>query len=313
MKIVGIGGGHGLSQMACYLNPYEGTDQTYVVTPYDSGGSTGKLREEGILGAGDFTRVCNALSGSDRRLKEIRDQRCGEGHSVRNLEFADMWLRVDPEYAMRELQRRYQLNGDRRVYLSSLDDCHLVANLENGDKLEREHEIDLRGPSNGNRIRGLYLSNRSRVYPPLIQHVLYADLIFVGPGSLYTSILPHFLIEDFPELIEASEGEKIYICNVAEEPGSTDGFGVDEHVERLLEVGFEPDFVLVDDTRRYNGGIRDAYGKEGKGLIDPVDKLRSSDAEIIVGDLTDVDGTSILHGEETVRGILRLGGYDLSH
>ncbi len=311
LRIVCTGGGHGLSQIAEYLDAYEDTDLTFLITPFDSGGSTGRLREEGIIGAGDYTRVCNALSRSSERLVRVRDLRDENHDSVRNLEFADLWGKYGAERAMELIQERYDLGPNRRVFLSTLDNRHLRAQPRNGKPLYCEHVIDTRGASN-NGIIHLSLDEEARFYPQIIPYILAADLINIGPGSLFTSILPHFLIDEFTEVVNASKGKKIYVCNSVTEPGSTDGFDVKCHVDWLERMGLELDYILVDDTRRYGDEIRRGYSSEHKELISPDIRTDGLGYEVIVGPFTYLDGSSILHGPETAREILRLGGYDLS-
>ena len=313
LKVVILGGGHGISQLARYLDLFQDVDLTFLVTAFDSGGSTGKLRKEGIIGAGDYTKVCNALSRSSPRLVEARELRNNEGHSIRNLDFAEFWLFGGPEYAMSEIQRRYSLNPKRRVFLSTLDDCDLYAELQDGKTLRGEHEIDQRGVNHENDIMSIGLDRRARIYPPLIPHVLYANLIVIGPGSLYTSVLPHFLIEDFISLIQASQAKLIYVCNAVTEPGSTDGHTSDDHVAQLQRMGIIPDYVLVDNTQRYGDATREAYGLEGKELVLPNSVSRYPRPEIVLGDYTYLNGTSILHGPQITKEIFGIGKYYLSH
>jgi uncharacterized cofD-like protein len=315
LRVVCIGGGHGLSQIAKYLDPYEDTDLSFLVTPFDSGGSTGRLREKGVIGAGDYTRVCNALSRSSERLVRVRDLRDENHDSVRNLQFADLWEKYGPKHAMELTQERYDVGKNRRVFLSTLDDCHLRAQPRTGRPLYCEHVIDTRGASD-NGIIHLSLDREARIYPPIKTCILAADLIVIGPGSLFTSVLPHFLIQEFPTVINRSKGKRIYICNSVTEPGSTEGFGVIEHIDwltkRVGEKGVKIDYVLVDNTKIYRDKIREGYNTEHKDLIPPDLRTNGSDYKVIVGSFTYLDGSSIVHGPETAREILRIGGYNLS-
>ena len=123
----------------------------------------------------------------------------------------------------------------------------------------------------------------------------------------------HFLIEGFINLIQASRAKLIYICNAVTEPGSTDGHTSDDHTAQLQRIGIIPDYVLVDNTQRYEEDIRRAYRSEGKELVLPNSVSRYQNPEIVLGDYTYLDGTSILHGPETAKEILRLGNSYLSH
>ncbi len=254
--IVAIGGGHGLSTLLRGLKVHTG-NLTAVVTVADDGGSSGRLRESlGILPPGDIRNCLAALSNDEDMLAQLFQYRFSgspdlDGHSFGNLfitALAD--ITGSFESAVVESGRVLSVNG--RVLPSTLHDVKLVASMElphsvNEVRVEGESKI----PEMAGRVRRVWLEpDDAPAFPPVIQALLGADVIVVGPGSLYTSLLPNLLVHDLLASLRASRAIKIYICNIATQEGETDAFTTYDHV-RALEghVGDDLfDVILCNDN-----------------------------------------------------------------
>jgi uncharacterized cofD-like protein len=234
-RIVAIGGGTGMPTLLRGLK--EVTDNiTAVVNVVDDGGSSGRLRRDlGILPPGDFRNNLVALSEVEPLMAELFQHRFEgagelEGHSFGNLFLVAMTdVTGNFEHAIRESSRVLAVRG--KVLPSSLTDIELYAELENGETVRGESVIP-RAPA---RIKRVFVRPaHAPGYPEAISEILHADIIVLGPGSLYTSIMPPLLVGDIARAVKNNRTAlKVYICNVATQPGETDGFGVAEHVRAL--------------------------------------------------------------------------------
>ena len=286
-RIVTIGGGHGLSTLLRGLKAHTG-NLTAVVTVADDGGSSGRLRETfGILPPGDIRNCLAALSNDEDLLPQLFQYRFSgsqdlEGHSFGNLfitALAD--LTGSFESAVVESGRVLSVNG--RVLPSTLHNVKLVASMElpnslNEVRVEGESQI----PKMVGRVRRVWLEpDDASAFPPVIKELLNADVIVVGPGSLYTSLLPNLLVKDVLASMHASRAIKIYVCNVATQPGETDTFTCYDHI-RALEghVGEDLfDVILCNDN--YDGDV----GPNSQWVI--VDEKTLSDTRTHCADLTE--------------------------
>jgi uncharacterized cofD-like protein len=232
--IVAIGGGTGMPTLLRGLKDV--TDNiTAVVNVVDDGGSSGRLRRDlGILPPGDFRNNLVALSDVEPLMRELFQYRFEgsgdlEGHSFGNLFLVALaGITGSFEQAIRESSRVLAVRGS--VLPSSLSDIELYAELENGDTVRGESVI----PRTPVPIKRVFMKpEHAPGYPEAISAILRADCIVLGPGSLFTSIMPPLLVEDIARAVRRSGAVKIYVANVATQPGETDGFGVLEHVRAL--------------------------------------------------------------------------------
>lgn len=286
-RIVAIGGGHGLATLLRGLKAHTG-NLTAVVTVADDGGSSGRLRESlGILPPGDIRNCLAALSNDEDMLTQLFQYRFSgssglEGHSFGNLfitALAD--LTGSFESAVVESGRVLSVNG--RVLPSTLHDVKLVASMElphslNEVRVEGESKI----PEMAGRVRRVWLEpDNAPAFPPVIQAILGADIIVVGPGSLYTSILPNLLVQDLLASIDASRAVKLYVCNIATQAGETDSFTCYDHL-RALEGHVGEDLfniILCNDNYKGEMGPNSVWVK--------VDEETLSDARTHTADLVD--------------------------
>ncbi len=260
-RVVAIGGGHGLASLLRGLKAHT-RNLTAVVTVADDGGSSGKLRETfGILPPGDIRNCLAALSNDEAMLTQLFQYRFSgspdlEGHSFGNLfitALAD--ITGSFESAVVESGRVLSVNG--RVLPSTLHDVKLVASMELPHVL---HEVRVEGeskiPAMAGRVRRVWLEpDDAPVFPPVINALLSADVIVVGPGSLYTSLLPNLLVPDLLSSIRASGAVKIYVCNIATQEGETDAFTASDHIRALeSHVGGDVFDVILCNVN-YGGAL----------------------------------------------------------
>jgi len=247
-KIVAIGGGTGLSTLLRGLKEY--TDHlTAIVTVADDGGSSGRLRREmGILPPGDFRQCIAALAEAEPLMSQLLQYRFGNGdlggHSFGNLFLAAMAeITGSFEEGLEQSSRVLAVRG--RVLPSTLENVVLSAELENATLVRGESQV----PRSNAGIRRVFIHPADApAYPEAVSAILKADLVLIGPGSLYTSVMPNLLVRGLLEALHTTPAPVVYICNVATQPGETDGYGVAEHVEALIRhVGEDLlDLVLAD-------------------------------------------------------------------
>ena len=235
-KIVAIGGGTGLSTMLKGIKKIT-NNITAVVTVGDDGGSSGKLREElGVLPPGDI-RSCIAALADDEdlvaKLFQYRFKDCAglSGHSFGNLFLTAMCsITGDMVRAVKESSKVLSIRG--RVLPSTLDDMRLAAEMDDGSIIKGESNI----PESGKKIKRLFCEpDNCKALEDVIWAIHDADLIILGPGSLYTSVVPNLLIKDIAKAVNNSKAKKIYVCNIMTQPGETDGFTVSDHIKTLIE------------------------------------------------------------------------------
>ncbi len=276
--LVTIGGGHGLSILLRGLKQHT-RNITAVVTVADDGGSSGRLRESlGILPPGDIRNCLAALSNDEALLTQLFQYRFSgspdlEGHSFGNLFITALSeITGSFEEAVAESGRALSVSG--RVLPSTLHDVRLVADVNlpyviNEIRVAGESKI----PAAAGRVRRVWLEpNNPPAFPPVLQAILNAELIVVGPGSLYTSLLPNLLVPDLMASIRSSRAVKVYVCNIATQAGETDLYTCYDHVQALEEhVGGEFfDVVLCNQNQAGDLGSNAQWVRaDEKSLRDP--------------------------------------------
>ncbi|MBU2578126.1 YvcK family protein, partial [Patescibacteria group bacterium] len=263
---------------------------TAIVTVSDDGGSSGKLIDEfGMLPPGDIRNCLAALSNDEDMLTQLFQYRFSgspelEGHSFGNLfitALAD--ITGSFEDAVVESGRVLSVNG--RVLPSTLHNVKLVASMELPHSLNEVRVVgESKIPEMAGRVRRVWLEpDDAPAFPPVIKELLNADVIVVGPGSLYTSILPNLLVHDLLAGIHASRAIKIYVCNIATQAGETDTFTCFDHVRALVgHVGEDLfDIILCNDN--YEGDV----GFASRWVL--ADEKTISDSRAYCADLIDDD------------------------
>ena len=262
-RIVVIGGGTGLSTLLRGLKAHS-NNITAIVSVADDGGSSGELRRSmGILPPGDIRHCLTALADDETLMGQIFQYRFASGnglggHSLGNLLITAMAdITGSFEEGVAESGKVLAVRG--RVLPATLHDVRLVADIQRPDG---SSETRVKGESNITtalgRIRRVWLEpNNPLAYPPAVQAILNAELIVVGPGSLYTSVLPNLLVPDLADAMRASRALKFYICNVATQPGETDGYTCGDHVRNLEKhLGLRL-FDIVIGNGVYEGALPD--------------------------------------------------------
>lgn len=248
-KIVAIGGGTGQSTLLRGLKQYT-SNLTAIVTVADDGGSSGRLRRElGVLPPGDFRNCLAALADDEALTTQLFQYRFSprqtdlDGHAFGNLFITAMTdLSGSFENALVESSRVLAITG--RILPSSLSDVMLSAEVRMPDGLRRVDGESSITHAGGVIERVRLQPDDARAYPETIRAILDADLIVLGPGSLYTSVLPNLLIRSIPEALRATRAMVMYVCNVATQHGETDQFTVHDHV-RAIERHIGPDVIDV--------------------------------------------------------------------
>ncbi|MBU0635978.1 uridine diphosphate-N-acetylglucosamine-binding protein YvcK, partial [Candidatus Micrarchaeota archaeon] len=238
-KIVLAGGGTGLSTLLTGLKHF--TDNlSAIVTVTDSGKSSGKLRkEQNMLPPGDIRNCLVALSNREERLKKLFQYRFQngslEGHSFGNLFIAALTATTGSfEKAVQEASRILAIQG--KVVPSTLSNTHIGVELENGQVLVGEDTIVARNDTVHKRspIKKAFLKPASvKATPEALEEIKNADLIILGPGCLYTSIISNLLVNGIASSIQKSKAKKVFVCNIMTQQGQTDGFSASQHIKKI--------------------------------------------------------------------------------
>jgi uncharacterized cofD-like protein len=238
-RIVVIGGGHGLSALLRGLKAYT-HNLTAIVSVADDGGSSGELRRRmGVLPPGDIRNCLAALSNDEAMLAQVFQYRFAggaglDGHSLGNLFITALTeLTGSFEEAVAESGRVLAVHG--QVLPATLHDVRLSADINLPNDVNRVHikgESEI--PRQAGKVRRVWLEpSNATAFPPAIAAILSADLIVVGPGSIFTSLLPSLLVPDLVDAIQASKAVKFYVCNLATQRGETDGFTCGDHIHAI--------------------------------------------------------------------------------
>lgn len=234
-RIVAIGGGTGLGVLLRGLKAYT-NNITAVVTVADDGGSSGRLREElGLMPPGDIRQCLAALADSESLMQDVMEYRFSrgqglQGHSLGNLLIAAMTdlNQGNFERGVNDLSEVLRVRG--RILPSTLTDVRLAAQMSDGSIVRGESRIR----SAGKPIARVLIEPRYVLAnDEAVKELLAADMIVLGPGSVHTSVIPNLLVGEIATAVRASSAVKVYVCNVATEPGETDGYSLADHVTSL--------------------------------------------------------------------------------
>ena len=290
-KIVCIGGGTGLSTLLRGIKEYT-SNLTAIVTVADNGGSSGRLRRDfGLPPPGDFRQCIAALADAEPLMTKLFQYRFNggsglDGHSFGNLFIVAMSdVTGNFERAIRESSRVLAVRG--QILPSTLANLDLAAETEEEGVVEGESEI---GHTGKGHIKRVFLQpGHPQAYPEALRAILQADLIVVGPGSLYTSVLPNLLVEDIARAIRASNAPKVYVCNVATQPGETDDFHVSDHLKVLTaHVEYQLfDYMLVNSNP--NAALPAQAHSRPVEVNGDLSKAEAMNVKVVLADLVDPD------------------------
>ncbi|MBV8371701.1 MAG: YvcK family protein [Candidatus Eremiobacteraeota bacterium] len=294
-KIVAIGGGTGLSTLLRGLKRRT-TNLTAVVTVSDDGGSSGRLQKElGVLPPGDVRNCLVALADDEALVTELFRFRFTEGEGLSGHSFGNLFLAAmsgitgNFDRAIKESSRVLNIVG--RVLPATLGVVRLCAELDDGSIVHGESKISLATRP----IKRIFFEpDVAQPLEEVIAAIRDADAIVLGPGSLYTSILPNFLVERIAREVANAHAVRIYVCNVMTQPGETDGMTAADHVEALFASAGERvcDYVVVNDEAPSR--LVAAYAQEGQVPVAPdVDRIAALGVEVV--------GAGVISETETVR------------
>ncbi len=233
-KVVAIGGGTGLSTLLRGIKDYT-SNLTAVVTVADDGGSTGRLRAEfGVVAPGDLRQCIAALAEAEPLMSKLFQYRFTEGTGLEGHSFGNLFIVAMSEVtgnfeaAVHEASRVLNVRGT--ILPSTLENVTLSARTNEDEDVYGEHNITERG----GQINELFINPRdAAAHPDAVRAILDADLVLIGPGSLYTSVMPNLLVPGIQKALEQTLATKVFVCNVATQHGETDGFGVPEHIAAI--------------------------------------------------------------------------------
>jgi uncharacterized cofD-like protein len=305
-KIVAIGGGSGLSVLLRGLKAYT-SNITAIVTVADDGGGSGILREDlGILPPGDIRNCIISLAETESVVKELLRYRFTEGilrgQSFGNLFIAAMTA-ISPSFedAIKEMGNVLAVKG--RVIPVTNQDVVLCAQLEDGTQVEGESKIPIAQLLANSPIKKVFLKPQN-VSPikEAIEAIKGADAIILGPGSLYTSIIPNLLVDKISEEVQKSKAVKIYVSNVMTQPGETQGYSLSKHIKAIFDHSTisSIDSAIVNNSP-ISSEIIEEYKKQGAGIVE-IDrkKLDEWGIKIVERPLMNAKGHYIRHSSKAL-------------
>ncbi len=249
-NIAVISGGTGGFTVLSGLKKYD-CNISAIVTMADSGGSSGKLRDEyGILPPGDIRQCLVALSTQDKLMRDLFNYRFDSG-SLKGQSFGNIFLTAltkvkrDFKDAVKEASNILRIKG--KVIPVTTSKTHLHAILEDGTEIKGEHNIDEPQHDGNLRIEKVYLHPKAKANQDAIAAIREADVIVLGPGDLYTSIIPNILVEGIPQAIRQSKAVKIFVCNLMTKYGQTNGFSAEDHINEIEKyLNDSIDYVIIN-------------------------------------------------------------------
>ena len=301
-NIVAIGGGTGLSTLLSGLKRYS-SHITAIVTVADDGGSSGRLRRElGVLPPGDIRNCLAALSTEEPLLTRLFQYRFTAGSGLEGHSFGNLFLSAltaitgNLETAITASSRVLAVQG--QVVPATNVDVRLWAELENGDRIEGESNI---GHAPSPIVRLGCLPERPPALPRALEAIASADLILLGPGSLYTSLLPNLLVPELVSAIRRSRAPRLYICNLMTQPGETDGLDVRGHLRaieaQLASLGIDQRLftaVLAQDDLEDSPLVEHYRTRGAQPVVCDADDLRSDGYDVTQAPLQGARPTATL-------------------
>ena len=309
-KIVVIGGGTGLSTMLRGLKLYT-NNITAIVTVGDDGGGSGKLRADlGMLPPGDIRNCILALADTEPIMEDLLQYRFTEG-TLKGQSFGNLFLAAmdgisdNFEAAVQKMSSVLAVTG--KVLPVTLDDMKLIAELENGNIVEGESIIPDEVIKQKSKIKNLKIEpEKAKPLLDALMAISEADAIVMGPGSLYTSIIPNLLVEDIAECINKSDAIKIYISNVMTQPGETDDFTVSDHIKTLMKYsGKNSVEYVIANNGTIPKDIEERYLSEGSKFFElDHDNIKDLGVKVVETDLVKITKGYVKHDSEYLAQVL---------
>ncbi|MBL4936289.1 YvcK family protein [Clostridium sp. YIM B02515] len=309
-KIVVIGGGTGLSTMLRGLKHYT-SNITAIVTVADDGGGSGDLRQDlGILPPGDIRNCILALADTEPLMEELLQYRFTGGR-LENQSFGNLFLAAmdgissNFEEAVQKMSSVLAVTG--KVLPVTLDDVTLKAKLKNGNIILGESKIPEEALKQESPIDSVLLEPPNiRALYEAVEAIKDADAVILGPGSLYTSVIPNLLVEDISRAVQRTKAVKIYVSNIMTQPGETDNFGVEDHIKAICKHCGKDiiDYVVVN-VGKVSKELEEKYlGEKSKLVTIDEDKIENMNVKVIEGDFIKVKNGLVRHDSEKLAAIL---------
>lgn len=309
-KIVVIGGGTGLSTMLRGLKYYT-SNITAVVTVADDGGGSGDLREDlGILPPGDIRNCILALADTEPIMEELLQYRFKDGR-LKNQSFGNLFLAAmdgisdNFEDAVQKMSSVLAVTG--KVLPVTLENMVLKAKLKNGNTVIGESNIPQEALAQDSRIHRIFIEpENARALKDSIDAIREADAVVLGPGSLYTSVLPNLLVKDISNALHRTEAIKIYISNIMTQPGETDGFTVSDHIKAIYDhIGYGVVDYVIANSGEIEEELKKKYFSEKSNLVSVDDKeLNKLNIKIVKENLVKTKRGLIRHDSEKLASVL---------
>ncbi|HHU90606.1 MAG TPA: YvcK family protein [Clostridiaceae bacterium] len=271
-RVVTIGGGTGISTLLRGLKAYT-SNITAIITVADDGGGSGILRNDlGILPPGDIRNCMLALAETEPVLEKLLAYRFPEG-SLKGQCFGNLFLAAMSgisdsfKQAVKHMGEVLAITG--RIYPVTEDNIYLVAELEDGTQIRGESKIGSHNLTHPGKIKKIML-NKESVAPvkEAIDAIYEADVIVLGPGSLYTSIIPNLLVEGVAKAIVESRGIKVYVCNIMTQPGETENYTAGDHIEAIYSHVGKPFIdICIANNGKIKPGILRKYKNDGSNPV----------------------------------------------
>ncbi|AGK98361.1 gluconeogenesis factor YvcK family protein [Clostridium pasteurianum] len=309
-KIVAIGGGTGLSTMLRGLKYYT-SNITAIVTVADDGGGSGDLREDlGMLPPGDIRNCILALSDTEPLMEELLQYRFKDGR-LKNQSFGNLFLAAmdglssNFEEAVRKMSSVLAVTG--RVVPVTLENVTLRAELKNGVIVEGESNIPEAVKQYESAIERIFINPEDvRALKEAIEAITEADAIILGPGSLYTSVIPNLLVKDISSALQKTKALKLYVSNIMTQPGETDGYSVSDHIKAIYKHGGEGivDYTVIN-TEKIDEVLQDKYLEKTSELVNiDEDILKKMGVGTVKGNFIKIKNGYVRHDSDRLADIL---------
>ncbi|MDD3224243.1 MAG: YvcK family protein [Clostridium sp.] len=309
-KIVAIGGGTGLSTMLRGLKYYT-SNITAIVTVADDGGGSGDLREDlGMLPPGDIRNCLLALSDTEPMMEQLLQYRFKDGR-LKNQSFGNLFIAAmdgmsqNFEEAVQKMSSVLAVTG--KVIPVTLENVTLKAKLKNGVEVEGESNIPEAVTQYQSPIEKMFLNpDNVKALADAVKAIMEADAVILGPGSLYTSVIPNLLVKDIANALEKTKAFKLYISNIMTQPGETDGFSVSDHIKAInRHVGADIVDYTVVNMESINRDLQDKYLEKTSELVNvDEDEISKMGVGIAKGDFVTIKKGYVRHDTDKLAAIV---------
>jgi uncharacterized cofD-like protein len=285
-KITVIGGGTGTYTLLQGLKYYD-TYLSAIVTAADSGGSSGHLRDEfGVLPPGDLRRCLVALSENRgdiwRKIFEYRFEGKHEKNNMGNLIITALTkITGDLPSAIEVASELLEVKGS--AVPATLDNTHLCAELENGQVILGENNIDIPKHNPELKIKRVYLEPKAIAYKKAILAIMNSDIVVIGPGDLYTSIIPNLLVNEIVDALKSTNAKIVYVCNVMTKYGETNNFNASDFLKEIQRYSNNAIDRVILNTKRPSQELTKNYASENSFFVQP--NIDGDERHVIKADL----------------------------